>query len=129
MTWSDTHRYYQALRTVEADLDRLGRVVWYPEFDAVFTDQDGLRLALQRRWQIMVETQVEQMYHGVGRPSRELLDLAARHRGLVRGLVEIADPAWRAEFLPHELVPDAHARASSRRITLCRLVGDVVGAW
>lgn len=94
MSWTETHRYYQALRVVEAELDRSadGLPAWRPEYCPVFGSPAGLRLALSRRWLMLVEVQVDTVYSD-GRPSRQLRDLAAAHHGLLLAVVR-DDPRW-----------------------------------
>jgi hypothetical protein len=80
MGWPETHRYYAALRTVEEELNHTGDGVlpWRAEYAEIFGDRHGLLLALSRRWQVLVQAQVEQ------RPDEELRELADAHPGLVQ---------------------------------------------
>jgi len=55
MGWTETHRYYAALREVEAALDRGETLPWRPGYGEIFGDRDGLLLALSRRWRVLVE--------------------------------------------------------------------------
>ncbi|HEY4458509.1 MAG TPA: hypothetical protein VGN81_29625 [Pseudonocardiaceae bacterium] len=88
MGWPETHRYYAALRTVEEELDRTGDglLPWRAEYAEIFGDRHGLLLALSRRWQVLVQAQVERLYDEDGRPSAELRDLTDAHPGLVRAI-------------------------------------------
>jgi hypothetical protein len=86
MGWPETHRYYAALRAVEEELDRTGGGVlpWHADYAEIFGDRHGLLLALWRRWEVLVQAQVERPYDEDGRPTAELLHLAVAHPGLVR---------------------------------------------
>ena len=55
MGWTETHRYYAALREVETALDRGEPLPWRPGYREIFGDRDGLLLALSRRWRVLVE--------------------------------------------------------------------------
>ena len=93
MTWSETHRYYDALSEIEADLDRTGDglLPWRAEYAAIFGDPAGLLLALRHRWDVLVQAQVEQPRDPSGRFSKELLTLAALHPGLMAALARDAE--------------------------------------
>ncbi|QWF77819.1 hypothetical protein [Amycolatopsis sp. CA-230715] len=80
MGWQEAHRYYAALREVERELDRTadGAVPWRAEYAEIFGDRRGLLLALRRRWDLMVQAQVEPD----GAP--RLRELAQEHPGLAR---------------------------------------------
>lgn len=99
MSWESTHRYYQALREVEAELDRRNAIdnradlPWRAEYAQIFGDRDGLLLALRRRWQLLVQAQVEQPYDPSGVPTAALLAVAARHRGLITALRQANETA------------------------------------
>jgi hypothetical protein len=77
MTWSETRRRLDALRTIEAELDRTGgRLPWCPEYAEIFGDRHTLLLQLRYRWRLLVEAQAEPFGAGVA-------GLAERHPGLV----------------------------------------------
>jgi hypothetical protein len=92
MSWESTHEYYRTLREVEDELDRstgiesFDDLPWQPSYAQIFGDRAGLLLALRRRWQLLVQAQVEQAYDPAGVPTVELIALAARHRGLAAAL-------------------------------------------
>lgn len=88
MGWPETHRYYAALHAVEEELDRTDDDVlpWRAEYAEIFGDRHGLLLALSRRWQVLVQAQVERPYEEDGRPSAELRALADAHPGLVKAI-------------------------------------------
>jgi hypothetical protein len=85
MSWNEANRYYSALHDVVAELERTGDGVlpWRAEYAAIFGDRDGLLLALRRRWQLMVQAQVDEPYDASGQPTRELRALAQRNHGLL----------------------------------------------
>lgn len=85
MTWRQAHLYYDALLAVVADVERTadGTLPWRPEFTEVFGDPAGLVLALRRRWQLMVQAQVEVPYNPSGQPSAALRTLAEHNRGML----------------------------------------------
>lgn len=88
MSWNDSHRYYQALRTVEAELDRTadGRLPWSAEYEAVFGTREQLLAALHTRWLRMLHAQVELGWDCFGQLTPEYRTLVARHAGLLRAL-------------------------------------------
>jgi hypothetical protein len=86
MTWSETRRRLDALREIEAELDRTGgELPWHDEYADIFGDRRILLLQLRYRWRLMVEAQ-----GGVAA-------LAERHPGLVavlrRHSAELIEPA------------------------------------
>jgi hypothetical protein len=92
MGWTDTHRYYATLRAVEDELNRRGDgvIVWHREYADVFGSVQVLRLALHTRWETMLRAQVDVPCDAEGRPSPELCELAAAHRGLLLALARKA---------------------------------------
>lgn len=75
MTWSETRRRLDALRTIEAELDRDGgELPWRPEHAEIFGDRRTLLLQLRYRWRLLVEAQAETFGIDV---------LTERHPGLV----------------------------------------------
>jgi hypothetical protein len=87
MSWQQAHRYYQALRTARADLERTeGAVVWREEYAAVFGTEQRLLLALRSYWDNTARAQVEICWDADGHPSPEALALVRAHRGLVRAV-------------------------------------------
>ncbi len=101
MSWSDTHRYYRTLREIETalDRDRDGVVRWHPGYAAIFGSPAGLHLALQRRWRLLLEAQVEVLLDDGGRPARQVREVAAAHPGLLRYVARGAHPAWVDDLL------------------------------
>jgi len=81
MGWTETHRYYAALREVEGELDRDPALPWRPEYAEIFGDRAGLLLALSRRWRVLVEAWDD------GEPWPATIgELIAAHPGLVETL-------------------------------------------
>ncbi|MCR1785237.1 hypothetical protein KVF89_22045 [Nocardioides carbamazepini] len=89
MTWTETHRRWQALRAVEQELWAADRpeLPWTDELADIFGDRDGLRAALRYRWRLAVSTQLDTHL-----PERVLEEqrrrLADRGRGVLRVLDE-----------------------------------------
>lgn len=88
MSWQDAHRYYGALRTIEAELNwsRDGEIVWRPEYADIFGSPERLLLALRSRWETIVHAQAEDVVTAEGDPSGVVNALAAAHPGLIRAL-------------------------------------------
>lgn len=88
MSWTRTHEWWQALLEVVAEIEHRqdGTLPWQPRYAEIFGDRDGLRRALAYRWTLIQQAQVEEPYEANGRPSREALTLAARHRAVRRVL-------------------------------------------
>ena len=60
MTWSETHRRWQALREVEEHLATdAAELPWTEEYAEIFGDRDGLVAALRYRWQLSRDTQLD----------------------------------------------------------------------
>ncbi|GAA3671267.1 hypothetical protein GCM10022237_33770 [Nocardioides ginsengisoli] len=87
MTWTETHRRWQALRAVEEQLWAAADPVlpWDDELAAIFGDREGLRAALRYRWRLAVSAQLDTHL-----PERVLEEqrrrLAERARGVLRVL-------------------------------------------
>lgn len=77
MTWSETHRRLDALRAIEAELNRKrdGQLPWRPEYAEIFGGRRTLLLQLRYRWRLLVEAQAED--------PRQVSALVQRHPGLV----------------------------------------------
>lgn len=60
MTWSETHRRWQALQEIEA-LANAGcdELPWNTEYAAVFGDRDTLAAALRYRWNLTRDAQLD----------------------------------------------------------------------
>jgi len=60
MTWEETHRRYEILETVEAELHRdPDHFPWRPEYGALFAGPGGLVAALRHRWNLRLQAQVD----------------------------------------------------------------------
>lgn len=87
MTWTETHRRWQALRAVEEELWAAERpeLPWNDELADIFGDPDGLRAALRYRWRLTLSAQLDTHL------SEKMLEdqrraLADRARGVLRVL-------------------------------------------
>jgi len=60
MTWSETHRRWQALQEIEA-LANAGceELPWNTQYAEIFGDRDGLAAALRYRWNLTRNTQLD----------------------------------------------------------------------
>lgn len=60
MTWSETHRRWQALQEIEV-LANAGctELPWNEEYAAIFGDRDALAAALRYRWDLARQTQLD----------------------------------------------------------------------
>jgi hypothetical protein len=86
MGWTETHRYYAALREVERTLDHGQPLPWRAGYAEIFGDRDGLLLALSRRWRVLVEAWDD------GEPWPATIgELARAHPGLVAALRRYGD--------------------------------------
>lgn len=103
MTWEDTHRRMDALREVEAELERTrnGTLPWRPEYKDLFGDVHGLLDALKNRWALMLAAQVDAVYDASGKPTEAVRALAAQHQGLLK---VIARPVSVVTSTPRTLV-------------------------
>jgi hypothetical protein len=87
MSWQDAHRYRDALRAAEADLDRTGgNLVWRPQYAEVFGSSDRLRQALRSYWRTLAQAQADWDHEVGGAASEQMRDLVAAHPGLARAL-------------------------------------------
>jgi hypothetical protein len=88
MSWTHAHRYYEALRIAERDLDASadGLVVWRPEYADVFRSPGHLMFALRSRWENMVRAQIDSVWEIDGSPSARMRELVDAHPGLVRAV-------------------------------------------
>lgn len=84
MTWSETHRRWQAMRQIEEHLAAgAADLPWTEEYAEIFGDRTGLLTALRYRWQLSRETQLDtHLPEHVLDEQRRRLD--HRSRGLVR---------------------------------------------
>ena len=81
MTWDETHRRWQALRTIEEQLASADAIElpWNEEYAALFGDRAGLLAALRYRWQLAVNTQLDtHLPEHVLEEQRRRLELRAR---------------------------------------------------
>ena len=92
MSWHDAHRFYEALRLAESDLDTSsdGIVRWRPEYDGVFRSPEHLLLALRSRWENMMRAQIDRVWEIDGSPTTRMRELVAAHPGLVRAVARLA---------------------------------------
>ena len=100
MGWTETHRYYAALREVEAALDRGQPLPWRPGYAEIFGSRDGLLRALSRRWRVLVEAWDD------GEPWPAAMgELAHAHPGLVAALRRYGYPPAEAAVPAAAAVP------------------------
>lgn len=61
MTWSETHDRWRAIREVEEAIDRgpAGVLPWDDRLERIFGDRDGLVRALEYRWNLIVQAQLD----------------------------------------------------------------------
>ncbi|HYG94805.1 MAG TPA: hypothetical protein VD859_14590 [Nocardioides sp.] len=101
MTWTETHRRWQAMREIEEQLarDPGAGLPWKKEYDDLFGDRTGLVAALRYRWELSYTTQQDPTLR---KPVRDdyLRRLAARSRGVLR-LLDREDPT--GEAVPREV--------------------------
>lgn len=92
MSWDEAHRYYEALRAAECDLDGSadGILVWRPAYAEVFGSPDRLLLALRTRWENMMRAQIDRIWEVDGSPTKRMRELAEEHPGLVRTMARLA---------------------------------------
>lgn len=90
MTWTETHRRWQALQQIEAEanaaLERgqdLEALPWTPEYAEIFGDRDTLAAVLRHRWEQARRAQLDSHL-----PESVLEEqwcrLHARHAGVLR---------------------------------------------
>lgn len=84
MSWSQTHRRWQALQEIEARANNGAlELPWTSEYAEIFGDPDGLVLALRSRWEQARRAQLDSHL-----PERVLEEqwrrLHARHAGVLR---------------------------------------------
>lgn len=92
MTWNETHRRWQALRTIEEQLATTGRpeLPWSEDLAEIFGDRAGLVAALRYRLRLAVNTQMDtHLPESVLEEQRA--QLTARARGVLRVLAAEAD--------------------------------------
>lgn len=93
MTWSETHRRWQAMRTIEEQLagTTTAALPWNAELAELFGDRAGLVAALRYRWQLSLDTQLDtHLPERVLEENRRRLELRAR--GILR-LLDTTPPA------------------------------------
>jgi hypothetical protein len=98
MSWTDTHRYYEALHRAEDDLNRTGdgRITWHDEYGEVFGTPRRLEAALRSYWNNLVRAQVECAEPQNWRRIMDLNRLAAAHPGLVAAVARAATAPTRS---------------------------------
>jgi hypothetical protein len=85
MSWQDAHRYNQALREIETELNWTDgtELVWRPEYGEIFGSREWLLQALRSRLRTMLYAQLDDLADA---PSDAVRALAAAHPGVVRAL-------------------------------------------
>lgn len=61
MSWTETHRRWQALAEIEALVNASGtdELPWNQEYADIFGDRDGLVAALRYRWKLTRDAQLD----------------------------------------------------------------------
>lgn len=61
MSWHETHRRWQAIRDVEAEIDAgpAGVLPWNERYADIFGSRDELVRALEYRWSLIVQAQLD----------------------------------------------------------------------
>ncbi|WP_408897596.1 hypothetical protein ACJ5H2_00475 [Nocardioides sp. R1-1] len=87
MTWTETHRRWQAMRAVEEQLRTADRpeLPWNDELALIFGDPDGLRAALRYRWRLTLDAQLDTHLPEKALEEQRRL-LADRARGVLKVL-------------------------------------------
>lgn len=97
MTWSETHRRWQALRAIEEHLasSESAQLPWHDDYVELFGDRAGLVAALRYRWQLTVNAQLDT--HLPERALEEQRRLLARRARGVRRILQAEDVAGGTE--------------------------------
>ena len=92
MSWQDAHRYNEALRTAEHDLNESpdGRVQWRDEYADIFGTEHTLLLALRTRWVTTMQAQLDRVWDIDGSFTPRMRELLDEHPGLVRARARFA---------------------------------------
>lgn len=93
MTWSETHRRWQAMRTIEDQVSATStpELPWNDELALLFGDRTGLVAALRYRWQLSLDAQLDtHLPEPVLEEVRRRLELRSR---AVRRLLDTAPRA------------------------------------
>lgn len=99
MTWTETHRRWQALQEIErlANDPALDELPWTAEYAEIFGDRDQLAAALRYRWEQtrraqldshLPEAVLEEQWCRLHSRQAGVLRLLARHEGRRTDLVE-----------------------------------------
>ena len=91
MTWTETHRRWQALAEIEAlvNASNTDELPWNDEYADIFGDRDGLVAALRYRWNLTRNAQLdlnvpepvlEEQWHRLQRRHAAILRVLEQHR-------------------------------------------------
>ena len=91
MTWTETHRRWQALAEIEAlvNASSTAELPWNDDYAEIFGDRDGLAAALRYRWNLTRDAQLdlnvpepvlEEQYHRLTARNAGVLRVLAHHR-------------------------------------------------
>ena len=104
MTWTETHRRWQALHAIEQQLAVAlhPELPWNDELALLFGDPDGLRAALRHQWWLAVSTQLDTHL-----PESALEEQRRRLKARFRGVRAVLDlprhlPGVPALDMPHD---------------------------
>lgn len=89
MSWTETHRRWQALREIETWAEATGSdaLPWSGEYAEIFGDPAGLAAALRYRWQLTVSAQLDADTPAELAERRR--ELRTRHAAILRILARI----------------------------------------
>jgi hypothetical protein len=88
MSWDDAHRYKQALREIETELNWTGgsELVWRAAYGEIFGTRERVLLALRSRLQTTLYAQLDDLAAEHGGTAGAVRALADAHAGVVRAL-------------------------------------------
>lgn len=111
MSWTETHRRWQALQEIDALVSAgCDELPWNSEYAEIFGDRDGLAATLRHRWNQTRQAQLDtHLPEDVLEQQRDRL--TARNAGVLRLLSSYASSGLDLAAPP--AVPSAHAQRTS----------------
>ncbi len=108
MSWTETHRRWQALQEIEALANAGAETLpWNTEYAEIFGDRDTLAAALRYRWNLTREAQLD-THLGEAVLEQQRTRLVKRSAGVLRLLaaheagVTPAEPSSSTPYVAHE---------------------------